>query len=113
MLCCGRGCCGRQCHWFGGGGGLAGAAGLDRDQVGVEVADADPGLHAGLDLGCVQGAVQQQHPDQGAGACLVAQPRSGGVPEPLRGRGECPQARAVTSGVDPANAPGLRPSTSR
>ena len=62
---------------------MEGVAGLDRDQVRVEVAEFPCCAHPGDDGLGGQGAVQEQHPDQGSGAWSVSVLCAGGVPEPL------------------------------
>ena len=89
-------------------GGLEVAAGLDRDQVGIEAAQRERGAHPGEHRGGGQGAVQQQHPDQRPGARPVAEPRAGRRPRTVDAPAvNAPPARAATSAVAPASAPGL------
>jgi len=69
----------------------AGTAGLDCDQVRVATVQAQRCVHAGDHRLSGQGAMQQQHFDQGTGAGPVAEPAASRLPEPLMITGEHPR----------------------
>ena len=80
---------------------------MDRDEVRIEGPQLERSGHRGDHIGGGQGAVQQQHPDQGTSPRGVAQARAGSVPESLMGRGEHPGRAGVGQGGGPGQGAGF------